>query len=171
VFGKWLAPASVIEDVSGVTDGNGRIIFESKTVKKAPSGTVFTFKVLNVVKSGCSFQPDGFDEASSPASAPSLVQTESSMGEPYPNPGNPGIWLPFTLSKAERVTIRIHDMSGRLLKTLELGEKTQGKYLSKDKAAYWDGRNEAGEQVSSGIYFYTIQAGDFKATKKMVITR
>jgi PKD repeat protein len=171
VFGRWLAPASVIEDVSGDTEDNGQVIFESKTVRKAPPGTVFTFRVLNVEKTGYSFQSGPNDEASSPESAPSLVQTESSMGEPYPNPGNPGIWIPFTLSKADRVTIRIYDMSGRLLRTLELGEKTQGKYLSKDKAAYWDGKNEAGEEVASGIYFHTLQAGDFTATKKMIVRR
>ena len=69
------------------------------------------------------------------------------------------------------VAIRIYNVTGRLIRTLDLGHKPAGFYTSKDKAAYWDGRNESGEHVSSGIYFYTIQAGDFTATKKMVVAK
>ena len=70
-----------------------------------------------------------------------------------------------------RVAIRIYDVSGRLIRTLDLGYKSAGFYITKEKAAYWDGRNEAGEYVTSGICFYTIQAGDFVATKKMVVAK
>jgi flagellar hook assembly protein FlgD len=65
----------------------------------------------------------------------------------------------------------VHDMKGQLVRKLNIGIKPAGLYTDKSKAAYWDGKNEAGEQVSSGVYFYTIQAGDFTATKKMVVAR
>lgn len=89
----------------------------------------------------------------------------------YPNPINPDVWIPYQLGSDSRVTIRVHDMLGRLVRTLDLGHKPAGFYTGKSKAAYWDGRNEVGEQVSSGIYFYNIQAGDFTATRKMVVAR
>lgn len=89
----------------------------------------------------------------------------------YPIPANPDVWIPYHLNSDSEVVISIHAASGRLIRTLDLGHQTAGYYTSKSKAAYWDGRNETGEPVASGIYFYTIQAGDFTATKKMVIAR
>lgn len=89
----------------------------------------------------------------------------------FPNPFNPETWIPYQLAGDVDVTIRIYDVSGHLIRTLDLGHKSAGFYTTKDKSAYWDGKNEAGEQVASGIYFYTIQAGDFTATKKIVITK
>jgi flagellar hook assembly protein FlgD len=67
------------------------------------------------------------------------------------------------------VEIRIYTSDGQLIRTLNLGRKQAGTYTSKEKSAYWDGKNEAGEHVSSGIYFYTIQAGDYSDTKKMIL--
>jgi hypothetical protein len=89
----------------------------------------------------------------------------------YPNFFNPDTWIPYQLVEDVDVTIEIHDASGQLVRTLKLGHKPAGFYTTKDRAAYWDGKNEAGEQVTSGIYFYTIQAGDFTATKKMVVAK
>jgi flagellar hook assembly protein FlgD len=89
----------------------------------------------------------------------------------FPNPFNPETWIPYAIKDGVDVTIRIHDVSGRLIKTLSLGYQSPGFYTSQDKAAYWDGRNEAGEQVSSGIYFYNIKAGDFTATHKMLMLK
>jgi Tol biopolymer transport system component len=89
----------------------------------------------------------------------------------YPNPFNPDTWIPYHLAQDVGVTITIHDATGHLIRTLDLGHRPADFYITKDKAAYWDGKNEAGEQVSSGVYFYTVQAGDFTATKKMVVAR
>jgi flagellar hook assembly protein FlgD len=69
------------------------------------------------------------------------------------------------------VIIRIYASAGQLVRTLDLGKKPTGAYLSKEEAAHWDGRNEAGEKLSNGVYFYTIQAGEFTATKKMAIAK
>jgi hypothetical protein len=87
----------------------------------------------------------------------------------FPNPFNPETWIPFSLSKPKHVLIGIYTSTGQLVRTPDLGQKLSGVYLSKEKAAYWDGRNDVGEQVASSAYFYTIQAGDFTATKKMVV--
>ena len=81
------------------------------------------------------------------------------------------IRIPYQLSNDSQVTIRIYNLAGQLVKTLNLGSKPRGFYIGKDKAAYWNGRNEAGETVSSGVYFYQIQAGKFNAIKKMVIVK
>ena len=89
----------------------------------------------------------------------------------YPNPFNPETWIPYQLSEAAEVTVTIHSSDGKLVRTLELGQMPAGAYSDKDRAAYWDGRNAQGEPVASGVYFYTLQAGDFKATRKMVIRK
>jgi subtilisin family serine protease len=88
-----------------------------------------------------------------------------------PNPFNPETWIPYALGRQERVVISIYDVTGRLVKALDLGERDAGVYMSKGKAAYWDGSNESGEEVSSGIYFYTLEAGSFRATRKMFVIR
>jgi hypothetical protein len=89
----------------------------------------------------------------------------------YPNPFNPDTWIPFSLSKSEDVKIRIYSSTGQLVRTLSLGLKNAGDYLNKEKAACWDGRNSKGEEVSSCVYFYVMEAGSFRATKKMVILK
>ena len=94
-----------------------------------------------------------------------------SLGQNYPNPSNPETWIPFYLSEPEHVKIRIYSLRGDLVRTLDLGEKLPGAYLSKDKAAYWDGTNEEGEEVASGTYFYTIRAGEFVDSRKMIVLR
>ena len=108
------------------------------------------------------------------AAAPALVLAsagETALLQNFENPFNPETWIPFKLSEAEQVVIRIYGMSGRLVRTLDLGQKSAGAYVSRSKAAHWDGRTEAGEKVASGIYFYSIQAGDFTATRKMIVSR
>ena len=89
----------------------------------------------------------------------------------YPNPFNPETWLPFSLSESEHVKIKIHTQTGQLVRTLDLGQRPSGTYLSKEKAAYWDGRNETGEAVTSDVYFYTLEAGSFAQTRKMTVLR
>ena len=86
----------------------------------------------------------------------------------YPNPFNPDTWIPYTLAEENHVTVNIYAATGQLVRTLKLGKKPAGLYLSKDKAAHWDGRDDNGESVSSGVYFYTLGAGGFRVTRKMV---
>ena len=89
----------------------------------------------------------------------------------YPNPFNPETWIPYQLSEASDVTLDIYAMNGSRVRTLALGHRAAGLYQRKSRAAYWDGRNEFGEPVASGLYFYTLTAGDFTATRKMLIRK
>ena len=89
----------------------------------------------------------------------------------YPNPFNPETWVPYQLAAAADVTLTIYAVDGTLVRTLALGHRAAGVYQSKSRAAYWNGRNELGEPVASGIYFYTLTAGDFSATGKMLVRK
>ena len=89
----------------------------------------------------------------------------------YPNPFNPETWIPFQLAKPAHVTLYIYGVDGQLVRTLKLGNKQAGLYHSKNRAAYWDGKNAFGEPVASGIYYYTLSTGEFSATRRMVIRR
>jgi len=100
-----------------------------------------------------------------------LSPTETELLQNYPNPFNPETWIPFQLSEPVNVVISIYDVDGQLIRKIRLGKMPAGVYVSKDKAAYWDGKDSLGQQVVSSVYFYTLQAGEFRATKKMVILR
>ena len=93
------------------------------------------------------------------------------LAQNFPNPFNPETWIPYQLSKATEVKIDIYDISGHLVRSLDLGWKPLGAYMTPSSAAYWDGKNAVGERVASGIYFYTLQTSDFAATRRMVILK
>ena len=89
----------------------------------------------------------------------------------FPNPFNPETWIPFRLADETDVTIRIYSLTGKLVDSLSMGKMAAGDYTSQSEAVHWDGSNENGEPVSSGVYFYTITAGEFSATRKMQIRK
>ena len=89
----------------------------------------------------------------------------------YPNPFNPETWIPYQLSESADVTLTLYDIQGRVVRHLDLGHQRAGMYHTRSRAAYWDGRNAVGEPVASGIYFYVLKAGDFSATRKMLIRK
>ena len=96
---------------------------------------------------------------------------ETALLTNYPNPFNPETWIPYQLAKPAEVNISIHSADGKLIRMLKLGHLSAGIYHSKSRAAYWDGRNESGELVASGVYFFTLTADDFTATHKMIIQK
>ena len=100
-----------------------------------------------------------------------LTPKETVLLANYPNPFNPETWIPYHLSKDTEVTLRIYTMNGTLVRTLALGHQPAGMYQSRSRAAHWDGKNAFGEPVASGVYFYTLTAGDFTATRKMLIRK
>ena len=89
----------------------------------------------------------------------------------YPNPFNPETWIPFQLATPSNVSISIYAADGHLVRKLALGHQEMGVYHRRNRAAFWDGCNAMGEPVSSGVYFYTLNAGEFTATRKMLIRK
>ena len=100
-----------------------------------------------------------------------LTPKETALLANYPNPFNPETWIPYQLAKSGFVNISIYAVDGRLVRRLWLGHQPAGIYESRSRAVYWDGKNELGEPVASGVYFYTLTAGDFTATRKMLIRK
>ena len=101
----------------------------------------------------------------------SLVPEKTALLANYPNPFNPETWIPYYLAAPAKVTLHIYAVSGALVRMLDLGHQAAGIYQHRTRAAYWDGRNQLGEPVASGVYFYTFTAGDFTATRKMLIMK
>ena len=99
------------------------------------------------------------------------VPETTSLLPNYPNPFNPETWIPYQLSEPAEVKLTIYDINGRIVRDLDLGHQRAGIYHSRARAAHWDGRNTHGEPVASGIYFYTLKAGEFSATRKMLIRK
>ena len=89
----------------------------------------------------------------------------------YPNPFNPETWLPYQLAQDASIDISIYNIKGQLIRRLHLGNRQAGIYTTKDKDGYWDGRDSLGQSVASGVYFYTLQAGKFRATRRMLIVK
>ena len=101
----------------------------------------------------------------------SLIPEATALLANYPNPFNPETWIPYQLAESGEVTLKIYDMNGKIVRRLEVGYKAAGMYRSRSRAAYWDGRNGLGEQLASGVYFYTLTAGEFSATRRMLILK
>ena len=107
----------------------------------------------------------------------SLVPEETALLANYPNPFNPETWIPYQLATPAEVTLTIYGMNGQLVRRLAVGHQAAGMYQSRTRAAYWDGRNQLGEPVASGLYFYNLtvrsetRAGEFTATRRMLILK
>ena len=99
------------------------------------------------------------------------IPAETQLLANYPNPFNPETWIPYRLAEDAFVTLTIYDGAGRVIRTLDVGHQVAAVYESRSKAIYWDGRNGLGEQVASGVYFYHLSAGDYSATRKMLILK
>jgi parallel beta-helix repeat protein len=100
-----------------------------------------------------------------------VIPSNFALLQNFPNPFNPDTWIPYKLASDSLVSVSIYNAKGQLIRTLPLGYQNAGVYVTKGKAAYWDGRDNVGERVSSGVYFYTLQTGKFISTRKMVIVK
>ena len=105
------------------------------------------------------------------AQLPVTADREDALLVNFPNPFNPETWIPYQLAKPAEVTITIYAVSGHVVRQLVLGHQAAGIYRNRSRAAYWDGKNEFSEPVASGLYFYTLTAGNFTATRKMLIQK
>ena len=108
-----------------------------------------------------------------------LTPKETVLLANYPNPFNPETWIPYHLARAANIQVTVYDAKGAIVRQLDLGYQSVGYYTARSKAAYWDGRNNGGELVASGIYFYqlrvsssrSIGTGDYTAIRRMVIVK
>ena len=100
-----------------------------------------------------------------------FIPQETALLANYPNPFNPETWIPYQLAVPAEVTLTIYDTNGVAVRRLTVGHQAVGMYQSRGRAAYWDGRNGRGESVASGLYFYTLSAGEFTATRKMLVQK
>ena len=143
-------------------------------LKKLATEKEITFQIIDILGNITSSQyyvPDAIRQlalAAPAAPSKSPVPAETSLFSNYPNPFNPETWIPYQLAEPAEVRVSIYTIDGKLVRTLALGHQLAGIYHDKSRAAYWDGRNEQGERVASGVYFYTLTAGEFTATRKML---
>ncbi|HIE70112.1 MAG TPA: T9SS type A sorting domain-containing protein, partial [Planctomycetes bacterium] len=89
----------------------------------------------------------------------------------FPNPFNPETWVPFELADAADVTVVFYDARGQVVRSLELGAMAAGDYTTRGRAAYWDGRDNNGEQASSGVYFIEFRAGSYRETRRILLMK
>ena len=101
----------------------------------------------------------------------SLTPRRTKLLANYPNPFNPETWIPYRLAEDAFVTLTIYDLSGQVVRTLDVGHRIASAYESRSKAIYWNGKNGLGEGVASSVYFYTLTAGDYSATRKMLVVK
>ena len=100
-----------------------------------------------------------------------IIPEKTALLANYPNPFNPETWIPYSLAEDADVKLTIYDAKGAVVRQFDLGHQMAGYYTNRSRAAYWDGRNESGESVASGIYFYQLRAGDYTALRRMVIIK
>ena len=100
-----------------------------------------------------------------------FIPVKTALFANYPNPFNPETWIPYQLAEHADVTLHIYSIDGKLIRTLAIGYQPAGLYQYRSRAVYWDGRNALGEPVASGVYFYTLTAGAFTATRRMLILK
>ena len=113
------------------------------------------------------------DTTTSVQNTPEQIPVAFELGQNYPNPFNPLTTIPFKAGSRKlgagsltRTTLKIYNVLGQLVKTLVDEEKSPGNYQ-----VIWDGKDQRGNEVSSGIYFYQLKAGNYKETRKMSLLR
>ncbi|RKU37225.1 hypothetical protein C6496_10795 [Candidatus Poribacteria bacterium] len=153
---------------------------EAKLTTAAPSNTAFSetdFAILSALyekietTSANPIQIESVKRFLRQLLMPIERPIETKLHANYPNPFNPETWIPYQLAEDTEITIRIYNASGQVVRTLFTGNRAAGYYLSRSKAAYWDGRNELGEPVASGVYFYELATPTFKQTKQLVVLK
>jgi hypothetical protein len=141
------------------------------TDKKAESGKTYFYYFEDIDIAGERSKSDIIKVVVPSAKPAQPIPKAFRLLQNYPNPFNPETWIPFDLAADANVIIRIYDMNGQLVRQFDLINQKAGSYLDKKTAAYWNGKDQLGQSVSSGIYFYTLKAGDFVATRRMVILK
>jgi hypothetical protein len=143
--------------------GSGELLYvEFEVVTSTPDFTSIALKEVSLGENIHVAKIDGSIE---------VLPTKTVLLANYPNPFNPETWIPYRIAEDATIKVSIYDSKGRTVRVIDLGHQPAGSYLHKDRAAYWDGRNNAGEKVASGIYYYQLQAGHFSAIRKLVVLK
>jgi len=146
------------------TQGTGNLLMVEFEVLPNTAGKIshVVFDTVNLVNSFTITKIDGLV---------TVLPEHTALLPNFPNPFNPETWIPYQLSQDATVVIQIYNQKGQTVRTIDLGQKPAGSYVTKDRAVYWDGTNNLGERVASGTYFYNLQAGKFNATRRMLIVK
>jgi hypothetical protein len=143
--------------------GSGELLYiEFEVVTSTPDSTDITLKEVSLGENIHVAKIDGSID---------VLPTRTLLLANYPNPFNPETWIPYRLAEDATVKVSIYDSKGGVVRVIDLGHQPAGNYVHKDRAVYWDGRNNAGEKVASGIYYYQLQAGRFSAIRKLVVQK
>jgi hypothetical protein len=165
---KVLKPSSVVDYAGALA----QVTFNVKGDVNAAMGSMRLENVQLADLNGRAVRADVRHSAGATLAIARVEQNlQDALFQNYPNPFNPETWMPYTLAKSAVVTISIYNAQGHLIRSLKPGFQSAGVYRTRADAAYWDGHTESGEPVSSGVYYYTIHAGDFTATRKMLVVK
>ena len=160
--GKLISTTAGIKDLQFAADGSYMFLVDDK-------GQLGLYRTSDVIGKSIS---SVFAANSSGKKITTFGQIkQNQLLQNYPNPFNPETWIPYELAKPADVTIFIYTHSGQSVRTLRLGHKAEGIYRDKYRAGYWDGRNDAGELMASGTYFYQLEADDVSHIRKMTVLR
>jgi hypothetical protein len=141
------------------------------TDKKVEQGKTYFYYLEDVDIAGEKNRTKIIKVVVPPAKPIQPIPKEFRLLQNFPNPFNPDTWLPYELAADAPVSIEIYNIQGQLVRQLNIGKQKAGSYITKDKAIHWDGKNERGEKVASGNYWYRLRAGEFNATRRMVILK
>ena len=168
--GHYIAQVGIIGSFS-IDSNTGQL--KTKVIILIDVGISLKFKVKASNSAGGSATIPVTVNVVAAGSAPTVQQTPANTAllANYPNPFNPETWVPYQLSKSANVSLTIYNMKGEMVRQLALGHKAAGNYLSRSRAIHWDGKNQSGEKVATGVYFYRFAAGNFSATRKMLIIK
>jgi hypothetical protein len=152
---------AVARAVEGGLDGSvARLVFRAKGEFEEPG----RFQIAD----GLILGADGLIAQVAPGEALALATTpaEFALGQNFPNPFNPETTIRYSLADDAQVQLRIYNLVGQVVRTLVQERQAAGRY-----AIRWDGRDERGLTVSSGVYFYQITAGKFKDVRKLMLLK
>ena len=152
-------------------DASSRI-YRADFIAQADGSYIFTVTGTdtsgNVGHSSRTIPIQTYGRTSKPSS---MVPANFALLPNYPNPFNPGTWIPYELAQSADVTIDIHNVAGQLIRSLNLGRRAAGSYMSKETAAYWNGMDDSAQEMASGVYFCILKAGEFRAVRKMILSK
>lgn len=132
-----------------------------------PSQAIIAWNSFNVTTSDDIYALSTYYTVSVPV-GPSRISSRPviSLDQNFPNPFNPVTKIVFTLSGTGHVRLRVYDIAGRVVRVLEEGLREAGRHET-----LWDGKDDAGEKVASGVYFYSLETSGATEARKMVIIR